>query len=164
MSLTLGVGQPCTPTGSTHSSGRWVLQPHLCQPRAGRQRTGLPRRTRHNWGACCVLITERRLTRARGAQNAAPGPAAATLSQATRASSQGRGLWAGQSSAGLPPASRVSQGGGWLGRYLGSLSGLSACRTPGSTHLGWWAACRRAPARPSPFLDSFPNQQSSSRL
>ena len=36
-------------------------------------------------------------------------------------------------------------------------------RPPGKTHLGLWAACPRAPAKPSPFLDSFPNRRNSSR-
>lgn len=42
-SLTLALGWPCPPTGSTQSGVWRTLQPHLLQPRAGRRCTGLSR-------------------------------------------------------------------------------------------------------------------------
>ena len=175
VSLSLAVAWPCPPTGSTQSGVWWTLQPHLLQPRAGRRCTGLcrgPDATRVP-AVCSSLRADYSGHEGHRMQPQTP-PCPCSHNQHTlQAKGRGCGLLRTRQETHThththtpSPSPRCKQSlprGKLVGSGLRGSEWTDFLQDPRSTHLGWWAACPRVPARLSPFLGSFPNQQSSSR-
>ena len=145
MSLTLALGWPCPPTGSTQSGVWRTLRPYLLQPRAGRQCTGLSRGPDTTRVPAVCFSPRGDYSRYEGhrMQPQAPPCPCSHKQHTLQAKDRGcRLLRIRQDTHTHTPvplhlaASRASQEGSWLGWDSGAPSGPTSCRTPGAPTSG----------------------------